>query len=549
MVKPATQLRRGTALVKLADLLSTEGWKSLCSELALQGDETNRDHVRKKPEVLVPKISHTLLLARVMDDRGPAISMLNEILGFLTAHGMAARTTGTIATLPGLEKINYQQRQMLSDWDEASLQRLGRNIKLADMWEEASLALDRLLLEASEEHPGAWRPIRGSVFLKQRPSVTRYREDVVDLLRRQIALIRGSLPPLKSDDFVVRILDKCQAIKASLDELVDLHQAGYEFGGLLSGLTDKIAIFAEQIRITATLLARQEGMTSLIELSIFRNLPQLFEVWLLCFILRSIEKVGYNVIVENVGKVGKSDTWNLKYAAAKTPVARIGSDKWVFFQLKANATSTMPDIAIYDNNTASGHALIVLDAKLSEKGGYAAADYRATLDKYRSLSPLRITVEYMDRPDIAAADGMMFGVRPNAPGVEKLRLALFSAIVPVTRPAIAVIDCSQSFDSQLPQALAQMLTWADAGLLKDEFILFAGRAERRTGLANAIRKMSISLPGSGGTLVASLKEELLALREKGNLLEIVLFSDAEFQDGDLEVLRTVTDRLWQFDLK
>ncbi|TCP77232.1 hypothetical protein C8J31_1251 [Rhizobium sp. PP-CC-2G-626] len=548
MVKPDVRLRRGTALVKLADLLSIEGWEMLCGEIGLEGDEKDRDAVRKKPDILLPKISHTQLLARVLDDRGPAISMLTEIMDFLSGHGKAARTTGTIATLPGLEEITRKHRSLMSEWDRSALRRLGRNKRLPDMWEAASGALDELLEEASEEHAGGWRPSRRGDFYEQRPSKVTYREDIVDLLREQIALIEESLPDLADDTFITGIRRKCSRLRLSVDEFTDGIHAGYPSGNDHAQEKDKIIIFVEQMRITASLLSDIEGAISLIELSVFRNLPQLFEVWLLCFILQTLERVGYSVTLENIVRVERAQVWNLKYAGARTPVAKIGKHFWLFFQFKTNALPTMPDLAIYDNDAASGEALIVLDAKFSEKHGYTAEHYRGTLSKYHNLSSQCFTVEYMDRPDILPEEGMIFGVRPGTPNLETLKLALFVAIGTHTRQVLAVIDCSQSFADRLPQALKQLLIWADAKLLRDDFILFARHAELRNGLSGQIRANAISLPDNNGTLAENLSRQLATLRRAATFLEVILVSDADFQDGGLETLRAATDRIWTFDI-
>lgn len=548
MIKPDTRLRRGTALVKLADLLSIDGWETLCREIGLEGEDKNRDNVRKDPNILLSRISHTLLFARVQEDRGPAISMVTEIMDFLAAHGMAARTTGTIATLPGLEAIKPQQRKLMTEWDRSALRRLGRNTKLQGAWEEASGVLDGLLEQMCEEHPGRWRPSRYGDFLQQRPSDTTYCEDVVDLLLEQITLIEQSLPKDTEDNFISDIRRKCRTLRASCKELTELYPPGSPAYIEPLEHADKITIFVEQLRITATLLSALDDVVGLIELSVFRNLPQLFEVWLLCFILSTLEQTGYIVTLENVAKVGQSDIWNVKYAGADSPIARIGEDRWVFFQFKAKSAPAMPDLAIYDNESASGQALIVLDAKFSEKSGYAAADYRETLEKYRNLSSCCYTVEYFDRPDIAPENGMMFGVRPDADAVTGLKGALFAALVAPTRRAMAVIDCSSSFADQLPRALTQLLLWVDSHVLKDEFIVFARLAELRKGLAGQIRKNAISLPGENGTLVESLAKQLEALRAAGEYVEILLVSDGDFQDGNLDTLRAVSGRLWTFGI-
>ncbi|MBV2149050.1 hypothetical protein KRZ98_12245 [Sphingobium sp. AS12] len=547
MVNLDTRLRRGTALTKLADLLSIKGWEALCQDLKLQGEEADRNKVRKKPGILIPKISHAQLLDRVLNDRGPAISMLNEVMEFLEVHGNAARTTGTIATLPGLEDLKPQHRKIMGEWDRHALKRLGGNRKLEDMWKEASTTLDVLLEASSTCRPGSWRPSRYGDFYQQRPDEITYHEDVVELLRTQVELIRTSLPDTE-DPFIGGMTEKCNALNMACDELTANHHAGYASLNDYAEEKDKITIFVEQMRITATLLANLDGIAALIELSVFRNLPQLFEVWLLCYILRTLEGAGYAITLENVGLVDRPDVWNLRYTGASTPVARIGSDAWVFFQYKAKIGSTMPDFAIYDNNTASGSAMIVLDAKFSEKSAYTATDYQATLTKYNNLSPHRFTVEYMDRADITSEKGMMFGVRPGMPALKDLKRVLFEALVTPARPALAVIDCSQSFADRLPRALATLKLWADAGLLKDEFVLFAGKSELHQRLARQIETHAIRLACDNGTSMTQLRRQLLGLREQAGNLDVLLVSDGEFEDGSLDGLRAVTNRLWTFDI-
>ncbi len=549
MVNRDTRLRRGTELTKLTDLLSIKGWETLCQDLKLQGEEADRNKVRKKPGILIPKISHAQLLDRVMNDRGPAISMLNEVMGFLEVHGNAARTTGTIATLPGLEDLKPQHRKIMGEWDKPALKRLGDNRRLEDMWKEASTTLDILLKASSSCRRGSWRRSRYGDFPEQRPDETTYHEDVVDLLRKQVERIRASLPDITEDPFIGGMTEKCNALEMACDELTDNYQAGYASLNDYAKENDTITIFVEQMRITATLLDNLDGIAALIELSVFRNLPQLFEVWLLCYILRTLEGAGYAITLENVGLVDRPDVWNLRYSGASIPVAKIGSDAWVFFQYKAKIGSTMPDFAIYDNDTASGSALIVLDAKFSEKSAYTATDYRATLTKYSNLSPHRFTVEYMDRADITPEKGMMFGVRPGMPALESLKRVLFEALVTPARPALAVIDCSQSFADRLPRALPTLKLWADAGLLKDEFVLFAGKSELHHGLARQIERHAIRLSCDNRTSMTDLTRQLLELREQAGNLDVLLISDGEFEDGSLDGLQGVVNTLWTFDIR
>ncbi|ESQ81829.1 hypothetical protein AEAC466_19900 [Asticcacaulis sp. AC466] len=533
---------------KLADLLSNEGWEALCRDLGFEGESRDRSKVQKTPGILLSKISHTQLLAKVLDDQGPAMAMLSEVMGFLERHGHAARTTGTIATLPGIEELKPQHRKTMANWDQAAMQRLAQNGTLEEMWEVASTALDDLLDDASTENPGSWRLSRYGGIYERRQGMTTYDEDIIDILRQQIALVRESLPKIDSGEFIGGVVEKCDELEIACDDLTENHYQGYHSHNDHEEALGKIAIFVEQMRLTATLLSDIEGAAALIELAVFRNLPQLYEVWLLCFVLRTLECAGYTITLENVGQVEDHKVWNLKYAGARTPVAKIGSQAWAFFQFKAKAGSTMPDFAIYDNSDAVGSAVIVLDAKFSEKGGYNASDYRATLDKYKNLSQHRFTVEYMVRSEITPEVGMMFGVCPGMPAIEDLKRALFEAFTTQDRPAVAVIDCSESFADKLPDALERLQTWVNAGLLRDEFIVFAGRAELRQGLGEQIGANAITLEGNEATRIADLVGQLGELRNRAEPLDVVLLSDGEFEDGSVDSLYAATERLWAFGL-
>jgi hypothetical protein len=145
------------------------------------------------PGLIDGKISRTGLLERVLKEQGPAVSMLAQIMRFLEAHGVTARSTNNIATLPGLHgDFEPQQRKLLAKWNDAARRRLKRDKQIKKLWEKASEALERLLEHCTEQSSGSWRFRRGH-FARTEPK-SQYNEGVVTLLHEAIATIQASLP-------------------------------------------------------------------------------------------------------------------------------------------------------------------------------------------------------------------------------------------------------------------------------------------------------------------------------------------------------------------
>jgi hypothetical protein len=96
----SSRLRKALPHAKLVGLISAERWKELAAEIGIPGKDRNA--VRNDPSLIELRISKTRLLREVLDEHGPAIAMVADVVAFLEQHGLAARTTSDVATLPGL---------------------------------------------------------------------------------------------------------------------------------------------------------------------------------------------------------------------------------------------------------------------------------------------------------------------------------------------------------------------------------------------------------------------------------------------------------------
>lgn len=105
-------LRKSLPHAKLVALLSVERWNVVAAEIGVTG--VSKNAVRNRPELIENRISRTRLLREVLDERGPAIAMVADVVNFLDQHGLAVRTTGKVATLPGLKDLKPQQRKIVS---------------------------------------------------------------------------------------------------------------------------------------------------------------------------------------------------------------------------------------------------------------------------------------------------------------------------------------------------------------------------------------------------------------------------------------------------
>ncbi|KJS39403.1 MAG: hypothetical protein VR70_08190 [Rhodospirillaceae bacterium BRH_c57] len=547
MIKSAKQLRNPISLAKLLDLLSNEAWKRLAKELGVP-EGTDRITVLHDPSLIDHKISRTMLVERVLEERGPAVSMLAEALSFLESHGVAARSTSNVATLPGLEKdLGPQQRRILTEWNDAARRRLKRDDRLEKMWQTASDALDELLEHCSEQSSGKWRDRRGSGYFTRMEGEVQYHEDAVTLLHDLVANIQASLPDTLEDEFLERIAEKCSDLVLLCDDLSSGQPSGRVCINDFDGATDAVRRLIEGLRLIADLLETEGGLADLLEIGVFRNLPQLYELWLLCFILHTLEEAGYPVELGQVGDVERRRVWNLKFAQARVPVACIGERAWVFFQFKSENTATMPDISIFNNKSGTGEAIAVFDAKFSEKHGYGASAYRNTIEKYSCLKGRQAVLEYEDRGDLKPQANVFYGVRPQTPGADRLKMELFCAFARTNR-ALAVIDCSPSFREGLPGALKRILELSEEDILQDQYVTFGRKAETRPDLKADIVAGIITQQRLSGTLIAPIKETIDGIRSDGEPLLLLIASDGHFEDGSIKTLRVNRDIVWTLPL-
>lgn len=540
-MKPS-RLRKALSHAKLVGLISVERWEALAVEIGLT--DKDRNAVRNTPSLIEHRISRTRLLREVLDEHGSAIAMVADIVAFLEQHGMAARTTSDVATLPGIEELKPQQRKLLSHWNTASRRRWKQDQDVEMLWCEASNALDRLLESSGDRPHSRWKLRRGASFYRYDQPDSTYHEFEVGLLRQQIERIENALPDPLDDELLEEIACKCSAISTELDELAKAQESGQHPTEGYEEEIEKITILVERITLTGDLLDSETGIADLLAVSVFRNLPQLYEAWLLCFILATLERVGYLVVLNQVRPVTGKQVWNLRYAVAKEPVAKVGANAWIFFQYKAASHPTMPDFAIFDNPSANGKALAVFDAKFSELHGYSMSDYVGTLEKYKDLGGRVLVLEYETRDRLKFRPRIVFSVRPTGAGLTRLKSELFGIFVTEQAPAIAVIDQSTSFRPFLPKALRYILAGAKAKRLEDQYILFGSAAVAKIGLIKAIRSREIENTTPGGTTFAPLRRELNAIRSAAVRPTLLLATDGEFEDGTLSDLRELAEVIW-----
>lgn len=540
-MKPS-RLRKALSHAKLVGLISVKRWEALAVEIGLT--DKDRNAVRNTPSLIEHRISRTRLLREVLDEHGSAIAMVADIVAFLEQHGMAVRTTSDVATLPGIEELKPQQRKLLSHWNTASRRRWKRDQDVEMLWREASNALDRLLESSGDRPHSRWKLRRGtSLYRYDQPDST-YHEFEVGLLRQQIERIENALPDPLDDELLKEIACKCSAISTELDELAKAQESGQHPTEGYEEEIEKVTILVERITLTGDLLDSATGIADLLAVSVFRNLPQLYEAWLLCFILATLERVGYPVVLDQVRPVKGNQVWNLRYAGAKQPVAMVGANAWIFFQYKAASHPTMPDFAIFDNPSANGKALAVFDAKFSELHGYSMSDYVGTLEKYKDLGGRVLVLEYETRDRLKFRPRIVFSVRPTGAGLTRLKSELFGIFVTEQAPAIAVIDQSTSFRPFLPKALRYILAGAKAKRLGDQYILFGSEAVAKTGLIKAIRSREIENTTPGGTTLAPLRRTLNAIQSASVRPTLLLATDGEFEDGTLSGFREQAEVIW-----
>jgi hypothetical protein len=304
--------------------------------------------------------------------------------------------------------------------------------------------------------------------------------------------------------------------------------------------------FVEDAFLMGNMVEHQTQLLDLLRLDIWSSRPQLYEVWILVTILSWLSGRGYQVQLLGT-EGGHSDLpfrWNLSYAKSSRPCALIRAPnkepQYLFYQLY-RTTGDMPDISLMCNKAGDGRAIWSVDAKHSEAGGYGAADYRRTAERYRDSfgAPLSLVVEYFDRNDLGLSNPTDCGsgahfIHRCSPGNDGLDILFgkLAPVHPVMHRQVLCIDFSSSFASRRDEVLLRLRSELGdrSSRFLDEVVCFAGSAECRFAFRDwlsGVREPFSPVALEDGTRSQPLFELLERIVRDHGITELIVVTDGQ----------------------
>ncbi len=546
--------------MKIADLLTEEEWEGVCEAL---GVKLARSAFKAAPEELFERVSKTSYAMAVLGKVELLLWMLRDVTSILQQYGVHARTTNSIVVLSDEFELTQQQFDLATKWSDQILASAHRNT-----WSELESELEESIVPALDDIRRRAEPrideerediVEAAIRIKTGRGPARQRrwteadfsEEILEEYRDLVRMLGDAVPPELEHDpvggrFAQRLNDVVGRHTAKHDRFVrDIRHAERRLHSSRRGIEDSerepIRIFIEKLKFLAD-WERSDHFADLLQIDIFRHRPQLYELWILCRIIRTMATGGFGVALLEVTEDEQTGRrWELKYAKASRPVVRLSrgnEELFLFYQLfRRRDGGDMPDISLWENPTATGDAIWIIDPKHSEKGGYSVSDYQATAERYRRKFRPRLfstIVEYFPRHDLSAPPSdVILDVRPGGTGISVLLRMLHEAheLGPV---CVAVVDVSSSFEPKISEAISELSTRRATGVWSDQFITFADQAIVHTGLAGLLSNAGEMLRGiaGGDTRLAPL---LTAMRSAQAIMGVdvrfVVVSDFNFADG------------------
>jgi hypothetical protein len=499
------------------------------------------------------------------------IEMLKDIAGWLDQHGISARTTGFTLSIDGLAddtgiSLSAQEVAVTCSWpNRLSKARQDSFARLLVEWRAIAHHWAALVSQASPRQTRvSIDPVKSAIARQAVMKLPRDRADatarvalshLAERLNRTIAVVERMPASSRTGDVQRLLVQLNRAAKAAGTAL----SAGTRFKATrgpaveqalrrYSALDQRLATFQEDVYASAVL---SEAMTQdLFQLHLWRNRPQLYEVWVLVSLLRWLETLGYSVKpLEVTKKPGERSRWHLSYAKASKPCAMVhdgGKASYVFFQLfrssSDNGPADMPDIALLDGPSPRDRAIWAVDPKHSARAAYRLGDYRSTGARYatRFGAKLAAVVEYYPREDLPGGNPHQLDDRallvkdasPHGKGMQMLldQIGTFHPAVPRT---VLCVDMSASFDSKRASALedARSRFATSNPPLRDVFVWFAGGACHASGATAFASGAELPEPPEldRGTSLQALVAILKPLIRPG-IDRIVVVGDGEFHD-------------------
>lgn len=359
----------------------------------------------------------------------PTVLMLKDILRFLEARGVAARTTTCALLLADPLQarsrvevsLSPQASAVVCDWTPRGLKRLGDD-PFSDarvVWRKLIPTWTRLLSRASPAQDQSRIDLVRSYIYKR--TIHEEPRDHTDhsagqVLEHLCVRVRRLAETLERAPKEYRSISHAELVN-DLRKLLDAAEAKV-FRPLcrnpihrrnVQRRTAKQTMRAAQIgryvgmpfvesfdRLCEDILTlgdavREDEIFDLVQADLWSSRPQLFEIWLLIQILGWLHRRGWSVRLLGLTETSSRVKWQLSYAKAAKPCAEVispdGTRSEMFFQLYRR-TGDMPDICLIDGKVP----LWAVDAKHSELAGYALGTYRGTAQRYRDSFRAKVSL-------------------------------------------------------------------------------------------------------------------------------------------------------------
>ena len=563
---------------QLLDLLDDEDVTALWQKWKLPPSKNMSKEVSEFREATA-KRSISSLLREVLTLRTPTLRMLQDVLMFLASQNSALRTTGSVVVLDEEFDIEPQQVTAALLWSVNSLQRIS-----AATWEGLKRRLNEEILplfdrisaygrvETRDEDPfddplDALSRIQEGEWPEETTTATYdengwlVREDYV----RELEKLDGKLELVReriTDPSAIELLDTLRTL--SSDQFNTLSQdrsridtadrtavSSFCVEDLADDDSETWKRFVEEILFLSDIEA-SSAVVDLLRMDLFRNRPQLYELWIVVAIIRwFIQRAGYRIEMLSLKHAKGRLVWNLNFSKSSTPIARLfrtsdRSEYFLFYQLfcTGERRDNMPDIALMPSNDTNNEPIWVMDPKHSERRGYSRSGYKAVGVRYQTTFAPRRTwiVEYYPRFDLGADNPLVLAdkveligdVSPEGKGYTCLleRLRELHGNVQLT---MAVVDVSSSLLSNFERVKENLRNVQAHGIvLSDEIIWFSDAATRTHGCLRALEEGNLKPPSAlagGGTSFGPVLELLEALyRDPSPPFSLRIYTDGGFTD-------------------
>lgn len=560
----------------------------------------------------VEKRSHTSLLQDALSLGTPTLHMLRDLLTFLDGHHAALRTTGSLVVLNDEFDIAPQQVDTALKWSAKKLRRHPTHT-----WEEIETQIrdeitplfrkidtyGEVRIDEDEEDPGEiyMGAITGSGFPGSKVTVFcdvkgfRAREEYIAklaALQQKLAPIYnfGANTPAQRTISVIEGLLREEQGRFYEDQDKINRSDRERYWSSRTRLTEEDREAWKRFEEAVLFLAEIEESSEIVDLlrmDLFRNRPQLYELWIVVAILGFMRRAGYGVELLGLRTTESGRTvWNLNYSKSQTPIARLlrrsdGTKYYLFYQLFRTGTkrANMPDIALMPSGRATDRPVWIMDPKHSERRSYSLADYRDVGQRYQTTFRPRRTwlVEYYPRPDLGPKNPLdLSEARPAGAWRRALRLLtqqtpigpgeaeLIRDVAPeglgyasllnrlmefhgYPATTMVVIDLSSSFAANLPRVkddLRELL--AQGVVLSQDIIWFADKATSISGYLDDLERGVLEPPAGlgGATLFGPALELLLSRARDGSEVQSLrIYTDGGFTDISIDDAR---ERLTQY---